>query len=77
MLKNQKGITLVALVITIIVLLILATVAITMAINSDGLFAKTGEAANNWNEAVNKEYTDYYSTMNMANKYIDMSGAAQ
>ena len=35
--KNQKGITLIALVITIIVMLILVTVTITIAIN-DGLF---------------------------------------
>lgn len=55
MLKNQKGITLVALVITIIVLLILATVAITMAVNSDGLFSKANEAVNEWNNGVYNE----------------------
>ena len=33
MLKNQKGITLVALVITIVILIILATVAISFAFN--------------------------------------------
>lgn len=55
MLKNQKGITLVALVITIIVLLILATVAIKMAVNSDGLFSKANEAVNEWNNGVYNE----------------------
>lgn len=55
MLKNQKGITLVSLVITIIVLLILATVAITMAINSDGLFTKANTAANEYKNAVANE----------------------
>lgn len=55
MLKNQKGITLVSLVITIIVLLILATVAITMAINSDGLFGKANTAANEYKNAVANE----------------------
>lgn len=55
MLKNQKGITLVSLVITIIVLLILATVAITMAINSDGLFGKANTAASEYNQAVANE----------------------
>lgn len=34
MLKNQKGITLVALVVTIIVLIILATISITVALNT-------------------------------------------
>ncbi len=66
MLKNQKGITLVALVITIIVLLILATVAITMAVNSDGLFAKANEAATNWNTAYNAEANALNNLINEA-----------
>ena len=53
--KTQRGITLIALVITIIVLLILAGVAINMAINSDGLFGKANEATQRWNEAVKKD----------------------
>ena len=48
MLKNQKGITLVALVITIIVLLILS-------VNSDGFFSKANEAVNEWNNGVYNE----------------------
>ena len=34
MLKNQKGITLVALVVTIVILIILATISITVALQS-------------------------------------------
>ena len=45
--KNQKGITLVALVITIIVMLILVAVSVTVAING-GLFTKAKEAGNAW-----------------------------
>ena len=41
---KEKGITLIALVITVIVLLILSGVAIQSAINSDGLFGKTTSA---------------------------------
>ncbi len=44
MLKNQRGITLVALVITIIILIILATVAITFAFGSDGLIGRAEQA---------------------------------
>ena len=55
MLQNQKGITLVSLVITIIVLLILATVAITLAVNANGLFPRAEEAANRWNNKVLEE----------------------
>ena len=43
MMKGQKGITLVALIITIIVMLILVGVTISVALNG-GLFTKAGEA---------------------------------
>lgn len=52
--KDQKGITLIALVITIIVMLILVAVTITMAING-GLFEKAGEAASGTNQAKTEE----------------------
>ena len=58
MLKTRrKGITLISLVITVIVLLILATVAISIAVDSNGLFKKTGDAANSWNSSVADEGT--------------------
>lgn len=44
MLKNQRGITLVALVITIIILIILATVAISFAFGSEGLVSRAEDA---------------------------------
>ncbi len=44
--KSEKGITLVALVITIIVMLILVGVSITVALNG-GLFTKAREARDN------------------------------
>ena len=44
MLKNNKGITLIALVITIIVLLILAGVSIAMLTGGNGLLTKAAEA---------------------------------
>ena len=53
--KGNSGITLIALVITIIVLLILAGVAINMAIDSDGLFGKANTAAEKWNTAIGEE----------------------
>ena len=42
--KDEKGITLIALVITIIVLIILAGIAISMTIGDNGIFAKAKEA---------------------------------
>lgn len=52
--KTQKGITLVALVITIIVMLILVGVTITLATNG-GLFSKARDARNNTANAAEKE----------------------
>ena len=43
-LKNEKGITLVALVITIIVLLILAGVTLSMVMGDSGIFGKSNSA---------------------------------
>ena len=51
----KGGITLISLVITVIVLLILAGVAITLAVDSNGLFARAGQAANAWNASVANE----------------------
>lgn len=52
--KNQKGITLVALIITIIVMLILVAVSITIALNG-GLFDTTKKAAGDTKNAINEE----------------------
>lgn len=52
--KSQKGITLIALVITIIVMLILVAVTITMAING-GLFNYAKDASTKTNGAIANE----------------------
>ena len=54
MMKGQKGITLVALIITIIVMLILVGVSITVAING-GLFDRAREGRDLTNEAATEE----------------------
>ena len=53
--KEQKGITLVALVVTIIVLLILAGVTILYVMSDDGVFGSAQEANKNTNTAFVKE----------------------
>lgn len=55
MMKEQKGITLVALVITIIVMLILVGVSISVALNG-GLFDNAKDAADNTAVERNAEY---------------------
>ena len=59
----KHGITLVALVITIIILLILAGTAISLSTNGSNLFSKTTEASENWNQAVNNENNSLTSTL--------------
>ena len=53
--KNERGITLIALIITVIVLLILAGVAISIAINGGDIFGKARTAREEWNVSVEQE----------------------
>ena len=55
MFKEERGITLVALVVTIIVLLILAGVTITLALGSNGVIIRAQEASNTWANATMNE----------------------
>ena len=48
--KSEGGITLVALVVTIVVLLILAGISITLALDNNGIIKKAEEAANAYEE---------------------------
>ena len=59
--KKNSGITLIALVVTIIVLLILAGVTINLAFNSNGLLNRAGEAKFKNNMATYKETVDLYT----------------
>lgn len=52
---NQQGITLMILVVTIIVLLILAGVAINLSMKDGGVLSETKEAVNNWKKATEEE----------------------
>lgn len=65
--KSQKGITLIALVITIIVMLILVAVTITMAVNG-GLFDYARKAATDTNEAMKQE-------QNLGSGFVNVTGS--
>ena len=78
--KNIRGITLVALVVTIIVLLILAGVAINFTIGEDGIFRKAQEGANAYQNASQNEkieldkisnYIDNYTNENKSDEEVD------
>ena len=53
--REEKGITLVALVVTIIVLLILAGVTLNLTIRQNGIFSRAETAANTWRNAEQNE----------------------
>ena len=53
--KNRNGITLIALVVTIVVLLILAGITISLVFSENGIIAKAREAAEKTNQAVINE----------------------
>ena len=56
--KKAQGITLIALVVTIVVLLILAGITINMLFSNGGIFKTAQDAANAWNQAVINEQAD-------------------
>lgn len=66
--QSQKGVTLVALVITIIVLLILAAVSIAAINPGDGLIENASDARDNWNEAIDKDEDRMDEVLEMNNK---------
>jgi hypothetical protein len=58
MLKDKRGITLIALVITIIVLLILAGITINLTIGENGIISKAKEAGDKYAQATENEQSD-------------------
>ena len=67
--KQQKGITLVALVITIIILLILAGISIA-TIQQTNLFGQAQRAGNETKNAAKNESNTLISYANEINKYL-------
>ena len=67
--KEQKGITLVALVITIIILLILAGISIA-SLTGSGLFDKARQAENASKNAQNVENETLTQYENVMNEYL-------
>ncbi len=70
MLKGQKGITLVALVITIIVLLILAGITISLTIGEDGIIRRAQDAGQNYRDAATTENTQIKEFENLTDNII-------
>ena len=75
MLKGQKGITLVALVVTIIVLIILAGISISLLLGENGLLDRAKEAKNVQANAEAKEGREMNEALEQINaifaNYLD------
>ena len=65
--NNKRGITLIALIITVIVLLILAGTAIAIALNGGDIFGKASQARESWNNAVATEQEKIDDVWNILN----------
>ena len=70
--RSEKGITLIALVITIIVMLILVGVTITMAVNG-GLFENAQDAGRKTNTAITEEQNLASGMVNVGSTYADIN----
>ncbi len=68
---RERGITLIALVVTIIVLLILASISISVILGDNGLIEMAKEAGRKTNEAVEKEQGDIANLTNDLKDFID------
>ena len=63
--RNKNGITLIGLIVTLIVLIILAGVAVSSLTQNDNMIKRAGQASNSTKNAIEREndvysvYTDY------------------
>ena len=67
--KEEKGITLVALIITVVVMLILAGVVISAIVGGEGLFSKVREAVGIYENAQQKEQEELSNLINEIENY--------
>lgn len=74
MLRKQNGITLIALVVTIIVLLILAAVTITLVLSENGIIKKAEQAQNAQANAVAYDQEITANAAAWLNAYLENVG---
>lgn len=74
--NSNKGITLIALIITVIVLLILAGTAISISINGGDIFGRASQARESWNTAVANEQNKINEVWNILDSMTGGNGEA-
>ena len=71
--KNKEGITLIALIITIIVLLILSAVALNTLFGAGGILTNSEQSVGQYNNSVNKEQEDLNKLSGYLENYLNNS----
>ena len=71
--RDQRGITLIALILTVIVLLILAGVALNFVIGENGILKHAEFATNRYQNSSEKEITDFNTLSNQIDNFINNS----
>ena len=74
--KGQRGITLVALVITVIVMLILAGVAISTLTSDASIFQTSNTAAERYEQQANEQMNEVKNLMNLLTNFVNDYSAA-
>ena len=72
--KNNKGITLIALVVTIIVLIILAGISISLLFGENGIIGKAKDAGEKYKEGAKEEEQTLASVEQLIDSYLNGSG---
>ena len=71
-LKNKQGVTLIALVVTIVILIILAGVSMAMILGNNGIFEQAKKGANSMAEAETNTQKGFNSISSEIDKIIDV-----
>ncbi|MFQ8987887.1 MAG: type II secretion system protein, partial [Intestinibacter sp.] len=74
--KKKNGITLIALVVTIVILLILSGVTINMLLGENGIIRTAQEAKNTWEGAVANEQEEIQNLVNELNNIMNEEGGS-
>ena len=76
LIKNKKGITLIALVVTVVVLLILAGISINMIFSQDGIIDKAHNVKNTAEEAQKSDEEAINSLLNQLDEIVNSEGGS-
>jgi len=75
--ENMRGITLIALVVTIIILLILSGITINMLLGENGIIRTAQEAKNTWEGSISNEQKSIQNLVNELNEIMNEDGGTE